>query len=260
MITKAKILQLPKGAYTNENGDLVVDNKFKIYIPIFRRAGEPENSKLSASTTYATLCYNPGAENGYRVGDIVYVAFENNQIGEPVIIGKLFLNKTQDSENSTYLIGDELNISNKARLPLDTMIGDIKGEELERLFRQVATNEQSATLKIQKISITWDIQNWDRGVTFNFRCVLTTSSNQETLDTPEKFLDYIRKYCDDTVVGMGFARYSNSADNQYGLCSLEYQYGGASLVGMSTVYTGFMARGVLFDNKIKGFEFSYELQ
>lgn len=141
MITKAEILQLPKGAYTNDNGDLVVDNKFKIYIPIFCRAGEQKDSNLGACTTYATLCYNPGAENGYRVGDIVYVAFENNQIGEPVIIGKLFLNKTQDSENSTYLIGDELNISKKATLPSNTTIGDITGEQLAKLFRVVANLE-----------------------------------------------------------------------------------------------------------------------
>ena len=141
MITKAKILQLPKGAYTNEQGDLVIDNKFKIYVPIFCRAGETKDNSLGLSTMYATLCYNPGAENGYRVDDIVYISFENNQVGEPVIIGKLFLNNTQESNNSTYLIGDELNISNNAKLPMNTTIGDIKGEDINRLFRQVANNE-----------------------------------------------------------------------------------------------------------------------
>lgn len=159
MITKAEILQLPKGAYTNDKGDLVVDNKFKIYIPIFRRAGEPKNSKLGASTTYATLCYNPGAENGYRVGDIVYVAFENNQIGEPVIIGKLFLNKTQDSENSTYLIGDELNVSKKATLPLNTTIGDITGEQLAKLFRVVANLENIITNDYKEANELMDTLN-----------------------------------------------------------------------------------------------------
>ncbi len=141
MITKAKILQLPKGAYQNEQGELVVDNKFKIYIPIFRRAGEPIDNPLSASTMYATLCYNPGAENGYRVGDVVYISFENNQMGEPIILGKLFLNNSQESLNTTYLVGDELNISNTAKLPINTTIGDRSGEDIDALFRRVDNTE-----------------------------------------------------------------------------------------------------------------------
>lgn len=141
MITKARILQLPKGAYQNEQGELVVDNKFKIYIPIFKRAGEPQNNPLGASEMYATLCYNPGAENGYRVGDIVYISFENNQMGEPVILGKLFLNKTQEVENTTYILGDELNISTSAKLPMNTTIGDRSGEDIDALFRRVDNTE-----------------------------------------------------------------------------------------------------------------------
>lgn len=137
MITKAEILQLPKGAYTNEKGELVVDNKFKIYVPIFCRAGESKDNPLGLSTMYATLCYNPGAENGYRVGDVVYISFENNQVGEPVIIGKLFLNTTQESTNTTYLIGDELNISNNAKLPISTLIGNRSGSDIDGLFRRV---------------------------------------------------------------------------------------------------------------------------
>lgn len=147
MITKAEILQLPKGAYTDTNGNLVVDNKFKIYIPIFRRAGESKDSKLSASIMYATLMYNPGCENGYKVGDVVYVSFENNQMGKPVILGKLYLNKANESSNSSYIVGDNLSIVKTATLPLSTTIGSIKGEELEKLFQTVANNSNLVSQK-----------------------------------------------------------------------------------------------------------------
>ena len=147
MITKAQILQLPKGAYTDENGNLITDNKFKIYIPLFRRAGESKDSKLSASTMYATLMYNPGSENGYKVGDIVYISFENNQMGSPVILGKLYLNNSNDSFNPSYLVGDSLNINKTAHLPLSTKIGDISGDDLTALIQQVANNTNQISQK-----------------------------------------------------------------------------------------------------------------
>jgi len=169
MITKAKILQLPKGAYHNEQGKLVIDNKFKIYVPIFRRAGEPENNPSGASTMYATLCYNPGAENGYRVGDVVYISFENNQVGEPVILGKLFLNNTQESENSTYLIGDELNISKSAKLPIDTTIGDVKLSNIENLFQQVGVlYDNTVNLNDVVIPNLMDNETYDKFKTLPF--------------------------------------------------------------------------------------------
>ena len=169
MITKAKILQLPKGSYTNDKGELVVDNKFKIYVPIFRRAGEPENNPSGASIMYATLCYNPGAENGYRVGDVVYISFENNQMGEPIILGKLFLNNTQESENTTYLIGDELNISKSAKLPMNTTIGDVKLSNIENLFQQVGVlYDNTISIEEETIKQLQDYYNGNQVKTLPF--------------------------------------------------------------------------------------------
>ncbi len=191
MITKAQILQLPKGAYTDKDGKLVVDNKFKIYIPIFRRAGESKDSKLSASIMYATLLYTPGSENGYRVGDIVYISFENNQMGNPIILGKLFLNTTQDVPNTASIIGDNLNISGKATLPKDTKIGEVTGNEIEKLFRLVSNNTNLIDGKSGEytggtgIDITNDVISIDDTVALKSEIPSKTSD----LDNDSGFID-----------------------------------------------------------------------
>lgn len=136
MITKAEILKLPKGTYTDSNGELKVDNKFEIYVPIFCSAGESRYLPTSAAIMKATLCYNPGVDNGYRVGDIVFISFENNEMGQPVILGKLYLN--DGSDLTSNINGDELSISSNAKLPINTKIGDISGNDIAKLFRIVA--------------------------------------------------------------------------------------------------------------------------
>lgn len=132
MITRAKILKLPSGTVINEYGVEVPSNYFTIEIPIFKPAGQPNDLPTSAYIQQATLCYNPGVENGYRVGDIVYVDFYNNEMNEPVIIGKLYT-KNSSSQTSTIL-GENLSISKKVELPNDAKSGDYEiGNELAKL-------------------------------------------------------------------------------------------------------------------------------
>lgn len=70
----------------------------------------------------AVICYQPGNINAYQKGDIVIVAFLNNEINTPIILGKLYQGKENKATNSGY--DKDLVVTESARLPMDTKIGD----------------------------------------------------------------------------------------------------------------------------------------
>lgn len=139
MITKGKITKIPTGKWITENGVEKYDNIYEVFIPIFLSAGQSKDSKLSPSSIEATLCYQPEHLNSYNVGDIVFVSFEDNDKSKPIILGKLYLGNGE-TESRTNDIVQDLRVTHNAKLPKNTTIGDISGDEIERLFRDVANN------------------------------------------------------------------------------------------------------------------------
>ena len=63
----------------------LLGNTCTVHIPFFETAG---NDQIIET---ATVSNTPGSYNGYKVGDVVYVAFEDGSMSNPVIIGKLYL-------------------------------------------------------------------------------------------------------------------------------------------------------------------------
>lgn len=108
MITKAQILKISDDR-----------KKFLVHIPLFNYAGD-ENK----FTEWATLCYQPGNLESYKVEDVVFVCFENSDIGKPVIIGKLYLGKEDEDLNNEMIAGN-LKVSNSVHLPENTNIGNV---------------------------------------------------------------------------------------------------------------------------------------
>lgn len=108
-----------------------VDNKFKVRIPLFESAGN-----LNEIIFTATVCYEPGNLEAYNIGDIVFVAFENNEIKKPVIIGKLYLGE-EENPRAEFLAA-KLNVNTSAVLPANTSIGNITSDEL---YTAIKNNE-----------------------------------------------------------------------------------------------------------------------
>jgi hypothetical protein len=72
----------------------------------------------------ATFSTQPGSYNGYAEEDVVFVDFENGQLNNPIIIGKLFLganNETKEGKKGGLSI-DSLNVARNASLPIDTKL------------------------------------------------------------------------------------------------------------------------------------------
>ena len=128
MLTKAIIVDTPK----------VGDNVFKVRVPIFETANNISySSDNSSSIIDALLCYIPGVTEYLHKGDCVFIAFEENELSEAVILGKLFLNNEKD--NLGHHKCQSLNVSNKVILPEDTKIGDISYKDISNGLKKLKT-------------------------------------------------------------------------------------------------------------------------
>lgn len=82
--------------------------------------------------TYATISSMPNCELNLSPGDIVYIAFEDNSIDTPVIIGSL--NSVEnDFIRSASLKLLSIDVEQKANLPLNTSIGDVDSDKIQFL-------------------------------------------------------------------------------------------------------------------------------
>lgn len=108
MITKAIVRGIPD----------VNNNKYRVYIPLFRNANDSEID----ATFEATLCFLNGVFYSLAVDDVVYVDFEDNYYEKPVIIGKLYTNKEDKKAIPTQLTVKTINVLDKAQFPSNTEI------------------------------------------------------------------------------------------------------------------------------------------
>jgi hypothetical protein len=143
MITKAYILEINQQS-----------NKYKIRIPIFEKPGlSTENSKLSNTVFQATLSHEPTANQSYRVGDCVFVGFENNQNNRPIILGKLYT--VDEVENKTGALNSKsLLVYDKAVLPADTTIGNIDFGNISNFFNRINDVIDNKDLFVDSIQFT----------------------------------------------------------------------------------------------------------
>lgn len=116
MITKATIKKLN----TNEN------NHCLVFIPFLKKA----NDMTDDATLEATFTSISGIENTYKVGDVVYVEFEDNEYSRPVIVGKLYTDKENADEITTTIIAKASQITTTSKLPDSTYLGDSDSDSL----------------------------------------------------------------------------------------------------------------------------------
>lgn len=93
-------------------------NTCVVRLPYFESAGIKDNIQATA-----TIGNQPGMYNGYKVGDVVYVAFEDGEANQPVVIGKLFLGSDKEQKDPRGVMNCESSIiSNNIELPITTKI------------------------------------------------------------------------------------------------------------------------------------------
>ena len=92
-------------------------NTCQVRMPFFESAN---NDEIYGT---ATISNTPGSYNGYKVGDVVWVAFEDNKLASPVVIGKLYLGVDIEQQDPRGVINvvDSV-VANSASIPADTKL------------------------------------------------------------------------------------------------------------------------------------------
>lgn len=95
----------------------LLGNTCTVHIPFFETAG---NDPIIET---ATVSNTPGSYNGYKVGDVVYVAFEDGSMSNPVVIGKLYLGTEAEKADPRGVLNvEESTTAKKATLPADASL------------------------------------------------------------------------------------------------------------------------------------------
>ena len=143
MVTKAIVEQI------------VTPYSIKVRIPLFDSIIGQKGATQTIYLNEASICSLPNTLNQVNIGDIVYVAFEDNDISKPVIIGHLY----KDSADATYydLSVRIFNTTSNTHLCKDTWIGDVNPEEINML------KGVNANLQNQLDDIKERLTNLERG-------------------------------------------------------------------------------------------------
>ena len=122
--------------------EIIDEFNIKVRMPIIDAIEGAREATTNDNLSIATICSLPNISNQLSVGDVVFVGFEDNDIGKPVILGHLF---KQDSNiisdnsvplyNNTLLNGvfGQLFTNSITKLNKITYIGDITPTEISYL-------------------------------------------------------------------------------------------------------------------------------
>lgn len=147
-------------------------NTCTVRVPFFETANNDE------IVSTATVSNTPGSYNGYKVGDVVWVAFENGSMDHPVVIGKLYLgveNEKADPRGALNVV--DSSISNSAEIPFNTKLNANLAENVANTNVPFSSLEQVAnSLSTAEVNIA---QN-DRDYGNRFKQVFSDTDNLKT--------------------------------------------------------------------------------
>lgn len=110
MITKAEIQSID-----------LVGNTCIVRMPFFETLNVGDKAIAEA-----IFSITPGVYNSYKVGDVVLVAFEDNQLSKPTVIGKLYISSTDSYNDPRGAINcSDLTVCNNCKIPLNTELVSI---------------------------------------------------------------------------------------------------------------------------------------
>ena len=88
---------------------------YKVRIPVYHKIKNAVAYTPVEDLPIATVCTSPGVLPIYQIGDIVWIDFENDELGLPVITGLLYreeqTNSTADINCSTLIVDNDTVLS-----------------------------------------------------------------------------------------------------------------------------------------------------
>ena len=108
--------------------EILSDSLFRVRVPVFNKAKSSPTSTPTEDLPVGVVCAPAGVTANLRVGDIVFIGFEDNNISKPIILG--YLNKTGETSSLCDMLMSVIDVSIKANLPSDTTIGSVTPFEI----------------------------------------------------------------------------------------------------------------------------------
>lgn len=99
--------------------------QYRVRIPIFDKSASAPLSTNLKDLCIAVASMPKGVYNSLQEGDVVLVGFEDNDAGNPVILGHLYREALNNIQSFPTIIADVLQVNNKVNLPTNTTIGTI---------------------------------------------------------------------------------------------------------------------------------------
>lgn len=110
---------------------IVSPYQIRVRIPLIDRSKDSSAATKTEDLTIATVCSLPRTDINLQPGDVVFVAFEDNQETDVVILGTLYRETLTETLMNQTLGG--LVVTNFATLPHNTSIGDVSPNALKSL-------------------------------------------------------------------------------------------------------------------------------
>lgn len=104
----------------------------KVRLPLYDGVPIGTISVPTDDLSDATTCTIAGAQPNLQVGDVVFVGFEDNDRGKPVILGCLYSPESSNSKADLSL--NSLEVLINASLPEETNIGSVTSDEIKNLL------------------------------------------------------------------------------------------------------------------------------
>jgi hypothetical protein len=110
----------------------IIDNyNIRVRVPRYNLSSSSPHATPFSELPIAGICTLPGCNPVFRIGDIVIISYEGDEIDKPIIIGQLYaqnlLNNQIDINCSSLIV--DVNTS----LPEETNIGGINYYEIKQL-------------------------------------------------------------------------------------------------------------------------------
>ena len=128
----------------------LTNNGAIVRIPTINHSEFANDSTPIRQLYTATISCDPGIFPRLRINDAVWVAFENDDISKPVIIGVLFIPNKKGTVSDATL--DSLIINVDCKLPKDTTIGKVSSDSLS----YIENLKSNAQKQLDNLSIEID--------------------------------------------------------------------------------------------------------
>lgn len=117
--------------------EVISASKVRVRIPMYDRIPKAGMSVEDKNLSIATICSPPNMIYNPNVGDVVFVGFEDNDMGKPVVLGYLI----QNEESAPVVSSISVMATQSATMPYNTNIGSVRPEEIKSL-ENIAGNIQ----------------------------------------------------------------------------------------------------------------------